>query len=83
MKLSVHSLKKTHFEGDITQLTCNTTMGQITVLDHHLPLITMLEEGVMKIIDTTHKDHYVPVKSGFIEVRDKNDVRCIIEEQQS
>lgn len=67
MKLGVYSLKKIHYQGEAASLNCKTASGEITVLDHHLPLVTMLEEGVIKIVDRSAKEHYLPVRSGFLE----------------
>lgn len=78
MKLYIYSLKNTLFQGEAESLTCDTTCGQITVLDNHEPLITVLKEGLIKIIDENQKLNYIQVKSGFVEIRNGNEVRCII-----
>ena len=80
MKLSVYSLKKILFQGEARLLNCKTVMGEITVLDNHETLITVLSAGVIKIIDKQDKDHFFPIKSGFLEVKEKNEARCIVEE---
>ena len=80
MKLSVYSLKKILFQGDASLLNCKTEVGEITVLDHHEALIGVLKEGTIKIVDNNKKEHYFPVKSGFLEVMPSNEVRCIVEE---
>ena len=79
MKLSIYSLKKVLFQGEAKLLNCKTIMGEITVLDNHETYIGVLTEGVMKIIDKGKKDNYFPIKSGFLEVKSNNEVRCIIE----
>ena len=80
MKLSVYSLKKILFQGEARLLNCKTVMGEITVLDNHETLITALSAGVIKIVDKQDKDHFFPIKSGFLEVKEKNEARCIVEE---
>jgi len=80
MKVSIYSLKNTLFQGEAASLNCKTSSGEITVLDHHEPLITNLEEGLIKIIDKSQKPSYIQVSSGFIEIRSNNEVRCIVEE---
>jgi F0F1-type ATP synthase epsilon subunit len=79
MKLSIYSLKKILFQGEASLLNCQTTGGEITVLDHHQPLITVLSKGVMKIIGRDKKDQYFEIKSGFLEVRPGNEARGIVE----
>ncbi len=80
MKLSVYSLKKILFAGEASLLNCKTVMGEITVLDHHETYIGVLTEGVMKVVDGSGKEHFFPVASGFIEVRQGNEVRCMVDE---
>lgn len=80
MKLNIYSLKNVLYHGDATAVNCKTASGEITVLDHHRPLISVLPKGVIKVTDTTQKDHYFEVASGFLEVRDTNDM-CLLVEQ--
>lgn len=80
MFLAVHSLKKTLFEGEAVSLNCRTASGEITVLDNHRPLVSILKKGLLKILDQNQKEHYIPVSSGFIEVGQDNNVRLIAEE---
>lgn len=80
MKLSVYSLKKILFQGEAQLLNCKTTMGEITILDNHQTLITALAAGLIKVVDTNKKENFFPIKSGFLEVRENNEVRCIVEQ---
>lgn len=80
MKLSIFSLNKILFVGQITSLTCRTLLGEITVLNNHQPLISMLAKGAIKAVDATQKEHFFEVASGFLEVRKNNEARCIIEQ---
>ncbi len=80
MKLGIYSLKKILFQGEAKSLNCKTAVGEITVLDHHLPLITMLEKGRMKVIDEKNKEHFFESSGGFVEVQPGNSARVIVEE---
>jgi len=80
MKLSVYSLKNILFQGEASLLNCKTVMGEITVLDNHETLITVLSSGVIRIVDNQKKEHFFPVKSGFLEVKPNNEARCIVEQ---
>ena len=79
MKLSVYSLKKILFWGEASLLNCKTVMGEITVLDNHETFIGVLKPGLVKIIDSAEKEHFFEVTSGFLEVREGNEVRCLID----
>ncbi len=80
MKLGVYSLQKVLFEGEAREVTCMTQSGEITVLDHHEPLITLLAKGVAKVIDADRKEHFVPVRAGFLEVDANNQAKLLVEE---
>ena len=91
MKLSVYSLKKVLFAGEAELLNCKTAMGEITVLDNHETFIGVLKKGVMKVVEKRSQlngppsaefngaSHFFEINSGFLEVREGNEVRCIIE----
>lgn len=80
MKLSIYSLKKILFQGEARLLNCKTVTGEITVLDNHETLITVLSAGAIKIIAEKNNEHFFPIKSGFLEVKEGNEVRCIVEQ---
>ena len=80
MRLSIYSLKKVLYDGEIESLNCKTKNGEITVLDHHRPLISILRAGALSIVDKEKKEHYIPISSGFLEVSVGNRVKLIVEE---
>lgn len=81
MKVSIYSLKNILFQDEAQSLNCDTSSGELTILDHHEPLITNIEEGLIKIVDKNQKEKFVQVKSGFLEARSSNEVRCIISQE--
>lgn len=74
MKLTIHTLEKTLFDGTAKKLIAQTAVGEITVLDGHLPLISLLKGPSVKIVDTKDNNHFIEIKSGFIEVRPESEV---------
>ena len=82
MTLGVYSLQKVLYKGDAVSVNCRTKNGEITILDHHRPLISVLTPGTMKIIDKEQKEHYIPISSGFLEVRSGNEARFLVEEEK-
>ncbi len=81
MKLGVYSLKKVLFQGDAKSVNCNTRSGEVTILDNHQPLISILAKGVVKIVDADQKEHYIQTRSGFLEVDANNQTKLLIEEE--
>lgn len=80
MKIGVYSLQKVLYQGDVESVNCETATGEITILDHHRPLISILKKGVMKVVDREKKEHYIPVASGLLEVRSGNEAKFLVEE---
>ena len=80
MKLSIYSLKDILFQGSAVLLNCQTDMGEITILNNHEALISVLSPGMIKIIDESKKEKFFQISSGFLEVKTGNEVRCIVEQ---
>ena len=80
MKVGVYSLQRILFQGNATLVNCKTTMGEITILDHHRPLISILAKCVMRVVDEERKEWYIPVASGFLEVRSGQEALFLVEE---
>jgi len=78
MRVFVYSLEKILYEGEVKSLTVKTSLGEITVLDHHRPLITDILKSVLKVIDLNNKEHYFEASSGFLEVNNSNEVKALI-----
>ena len=83
MRLSIYSLRKILFQGEAESVNLKTVSGEITVLDHHRPLVSTLTEGVMKIVDKERKERYFSVSAGFLEIQANNNVRCIVDEEHT
>jgi len=76
MRLVLLSPVKMLFDGEIDSVTIPGTKGQFTVLPHHAPLITSIDEGIV-----TYKvgevEHNVQVAEGFAEVKNNVVSICI------
>lgn len=80
MWLSIYSLKKVWYENEAAAVNCKTLCGEITVLDHHRPLITQLAGGVVKVTEKSGQTHYFNVRGGFLEINAENQARLLIDE---
>ncbi len=80
MKLSIYSLKNILYQGEVKSFNCKTTTGEITVLNRHKPLISVLTNGVVKVGDINQKDHYFQIAGGFLEIKSTNEARLLVEE---
>jgi len=78
MKLNITSLRGTEYEGDIVSLNIQTAAGEVTILDHHRPLVTVLARGTAKILGTDDKETIIQVESGFMEVSPDNIINILM-----
>ena len=72
MQLTIYSLKGIQFDSDILSLNIKTTSGEITVMDNHLPLVTVLKKGTAVIGDTLGRQTNLDINSGYLEVEKGN-----------
>ena len=79
MQLKVVSLKGVEYEGEIKSLNIRTTSGEITILNHHRPLVTVLEKGTAHIVDTKDNKKDIAITSGFLEVSPSNTVNVLVD----
>jgi F0F1-type ATP synthase epsilon subunit len=80
MQLGIYSLEKVLFHGAAREVNCRTRSGDITILDHHEPLISLLSRGVMKVVDENGSEIFFPIKSGFLEVSAHDEIKILVEE---
>jgi len=79
MFAKVISLKGIEYEGNITSLNIKTESGEITVLDHHRPLITILKKGTASIVGEKNEKKELEINSGFLEIDSRNHVNVLID----
>jgi F-type H+-transporting ATPase subunit epsilon len=65
--------EKTVLSKELDSLSCPTTLGQITILPNHTPLVANLIPGELVTKDSG-KEEYINITGGFVEVKEKNQV---------
>lgn len=65
--------ERTLLNEELDSLSCPTTLGQITILPGHIPLVATLVAGELTA-KNEGKEHFIAVTGGFIEVRPNNQV---------
>ena len=65
--------EKTVLAKELTSLSCPTTLGQITVLPGHIPLVATLVPGEL-VAKNGPEESFINVSGGFVEVRPENQV---------
>jgi len=73
MLLGIYSIGSTIFNGEVEKIIAQTPMGEITVLNGHIPLITKVQ-GERIIIEQKSKSEEILLLDGILEVRPENEV---------
>lgn len=81
MRVEIYSLKHVLFQGEAEAVNCKTMKGEITILERHEPLISMLAEGPIKVTPPGGgKEEIFSIKGGFLEIGPAHGVRLLVEE---
>jgi F-type H+-transporting ATPase subunit epsilon len=78
MKIEIINPDKTIFEGEVDLIQLPGKDGSFEILNNHAPLISVLKEGKVKVIDKDKKTLFFDIKGGVIEVH-KNKVLVLAE----
>jgi len=60
--------RRVYSADDVEMVIAPGAEGEMGVLPHHAPLMTSLEEGVMRVKHTTGGEELVAIHGGFMEV---------------
>ena len=77
MRLNIFSQKGSTQNKEVISVNLKTLQGEITVLDHHRPLLTPLAAGPIKI-KTANSQEEIMAGGGFVEVLPKSDVNLFL-----
>lgn len=66
--LKIIGLKETLFDGRAVSVNLPSSEGELTILKNHVPLITALKRGKIKVKDENNQKHYFEIQKGFLEV---------------
>ena len=74
MRLQVHTINETLFDDEVRSITVPTEDGEITILENHLPIVTVVRPGDITVIDKSGSYATISFSSyGFLEVRPEQD----------
>ena len=72
MKLQIITPDKEIFAGEVKLVQVPGSKGSFQVLVNHAPIISTLDAGEVKIIDSTGKTSHLSIGGGVIEVKKNN-----------
>ncbi len=68
LRLEIVTAEGTVFADDVNEVVAWGIEGQLGILPHHAPLMTMLQPGDL-LIRKDNEEHYLAISGGFLEVR--------------
>jgi len=72
MYLEIVTPDKKVFAGEIELIKLPGSKGSFEILNNHAPIISTLEKGPIKVIDSAGKEHNFNVNRGVVECVDNN-----------
>ena len=67
MKLEIVTGERLVYSGDVEVLVAPGIEGELGILPHHAPLLTMLQPGEIRIV-VEGQEEYMVISGGFLEV---------------
>ena len=80
MKLAIYALQSVIFEGDVTRVTLPTPNGEITLLDGHLPLVTIVSRGAVRFRLPNGEESATFLEGGVFEMRPGSEAVMLADE---
>ncbi|MEK7203319.1 MAG: ATP synthase F1 subunit epsilon [Patescibacteria group bacterium] len=68
IKFEIVTPERVVLKEEILQITVMTKAGEITVLPHHIPLVSTLAPGVIHIKKKNNEEEIISISGGFLEV---------------
>ena len=68
LNVTIAAVDRIIFEGEVKSITCPGSLGELTVLGHHEPLITTLTKGNLVIRCEGRDDESIKIEKGILEV---------------
>ncbi len=80
MFLEIITPDKKIFEGEVKRVKLPGSKGSFEILKNHAPIISTLQEGVIRVIDNQNKKHHFQVEeSGGVVENKGNKLIVLIE----
>ena len=67
IKLEIVTFERVAWRGEVLQATLPTTSGEITILPDHLPLVSVINPGVIEVKTADGQTEILSIGGGFVE----------------
>ena len=78
MKITVLTPDTSVFEGEIKSVKVPGANGEFEVLNNHAPLVSALNEGSIRLVESNGNAKTFKISSGFIEVLN-NEIALLVQ----
>lgn len=68
MQLDILTPEEKVFEGEVQSSTLPGATGEFQILNNHAPIISILDAGKLKYVDTNGKEEQIQITGGLVEV---------------
>ena len=68
LTLDIVTQEKRLLTTETTQISAETSSGEITILPGHVPLVTRLTEGLLRFLLPSGKEEVIAIFGGFLEL---------------
>ena len=68
IKLDIVTAERVVYSGDVDEIVAPGISGQLGILPHHAPLMTILQAGELTV-KNSGRDEIMAISGGFLEVR--------------
>ena len=77
MNVEIISPTDTLFKGEASAVTVPSKMGAFTLLEHHAPIVAILEAGKVSLTEASGEQKEFDIKGGFSENHDNHLTICV------
>jgi F-type H+-transporting ATPase subunit epsilon len=78
LDIEIVTPQKIVYSGKAHTITVPGSQSPFQVLFNHAPIVSTLDEGIIKLVDETEKIHLIKISKGFVEVP-HNHVSIVVE----
>lgn len=72
MDLEIITPDKKVYKGQVKLVKVPGSKGSFEILNNHAPIISILDKGKVKVIDSDDKTDYYNISGGVVEVKQNN-----------
>ena len=77
LTLDIVTQEKRLLTVETSRVTVDTVEGEITLLPHHVPLLTRLTEGLLRYVDDKGEEDVIAIFGGFLELDESGQVTVL------